>query len=104
MALEPRFVAEDGSFIEIRQALKRIKGSVAIGPPKSPKSVRKILVPENIQYCARLLRDTDKRFIWESPKNPGCPCNPSYFRKKFKEEISQVEGVRVLTPHSCRHT
>ena len=32
------------------------------------------------------------------------PCNPSYFRKKFKEEISSVEGVRVLTPHSCRHT
>ena len=32
------------------------------------------------------------------------PCNPSYFRKKFKEEISQIEGVRILTPHSCRHT
>lgn len=28
----------------------------------------------------------------------------SYFRKKFKEEIASVEGVRVLTPHSCRHT
>lgn len=32
------------------------------------------------------------------------PCNPSYFRKKFKEEIASVEGVRALTPHSCRHT
>jgi len=32
------------------------------------------------------------------------PCNPSYFRKKFKEEISSVKGVRILTPHSCRHT
>lgn len=32
------------------------------------------------------------------------PCNPSYFRKKFKEEIASVEGVRVLTPHSCHHT
>ena len=32
------------------------------------------------------------------------PCNPSYFRKRFKEELSMIEGVRVLTPHSCRHT
>ena len=32
------------------------------------------------------------------------PCNPSHFRKKFKEAISKVEGVRVLTPHCCRHT
>lgn len=32
------------------------------------------------------------------------PCNPSYFRKKFKEEIASVQGVRALTPHSCRHT
>ena len=104
MGLEPKFIAEDGSSIEIRQASKRLKGSVGIGPPKSLKSIRKILVPENIQYCARLLRDTDKRFIWESPKKPGSPCNPSYFSKLFKEAIGTVEGVRVLTPHSCRHT
>ncbi len=30
--------------------------------------------------------------------------NPSYFRDKFKAAISEIEGVRVLTPHSCRHT
>jgi hypothetical protein len=32
------------------------------------------------------------------------PCNPSYFRDEFKKAIGKVEGVRVLTPHSCRHT
>ena len=104
MALEPRFIAEDGSYIEIRQALNRIKGSVTIGLPKSPKSIRKILVPENVQYCARLLRDTDKRFIWESPKNPGCPCNPSYFSTQYKKTLSNVDGIRILPPHNCRHT
>ena len=25
-------------------------------------------------------------------------------RDKFKAAIAEVEGVRVLTPHSCRHT
>ena len=32
------------------------------------------------------------------------PCNPSYFSKLYKEAIAAVEGVRQLTPHSCRHT
>lgn len=32
------------------------------------------------------------------------PCNPSYFRKQFKEALNGIEGVRVLTPHCCRHT
>ena len=35
---------------------------------------------------------------------PDMPCNPSTFRKKFREAIASVEGVRMLTPHSCRHT
>lgn len=34
----------------------------------------------------------------------GQPCNPSHFRNIFKEAIGNTEGVRVLTPHSCRHT
>lgn len=104
LALEPRHIAKDGSAITIEQALVRIKGSVQIGPPKSQDSYRTIPVPENVQYCARLLRDTPNKFIWESPKNPGTPCNPSHFAKQFKLAVGSVEGVRVLTPHSCRHT
>ena len=32
------------------------------------------------------------------------PCNPSTFRTQFQKAVKGVEGVRVLTPHSCRHT
>ena len=32
------------------------------------------------------------------------PCNPSTFRKYFKEALENIPEVRVLTPHSCRHT
>jgi len=32
------------------------------------------------------------------------PCNPSYFAHQFKAAVESVEGVRVLTPHCCRHT
>ena len=104
LALEPRHIAKDGSTITIEQALVRIKGSVDIGTPKSQDSYRTIPVPENVRYCAKLLRDTPNRFIWESPKNPGIPCNPSYFSKLFKAAVGSVKGVRVLTPHCCRHT
>ena len=104
LALEPRHIAKDGSTITIEQALVRIKGSVDIGTPKSQDSYRTIPVPENVRYCAKLLRDTPNRFIWESPKNPGIPCNPSHFSKLFKEAVGSVKDVRVLTPHCCRHT
>ena len=104
LGLEPRHIALDGSTITIEQALVRIKGSVAIGEPKSQDSYRTIPVPENVQYCAKLLREGADQFVWESPKNPGAPCNPSHFSKLFKEAVGSVEGVRILTPHCCRHT
>ena len=103
LGLEPRHIAEDGSTITIEQAVVMEKGTAVIGPPKSYDSYRTVPVPRNVQYCARLLRAVDTKFVWERGKMDA-PCNPSYFRKKFKEELSQVEGVRVLTPHSCRHT
>ena len=32
------------------------------------------------------------------------PCNPSHFHKQFRETLEKIDGVRVLTPHCCRHT
>ncbi len=103
LGLELRHIARDGSSITIEQAVVREKGTVAIGTPKSYDIYRTIPVPELVQYCARNLRDTDKKFIWEVGK-PDIPCNPSHFRNEFKKAIGNIEGVRVLTPHCCRHT
>ena len=104
LALEPRHISEDGSSIIIEQALSRDKGTAVLGTPKSFDSYRNIPVPENIRYCARLLRDTTNKFIWESPKKPGKPCNQSHFRNLYKKTLEAMEGVRVLPPHCCRHT
>lgn len=103
LGLEPRHIAEDGSYIVIEQAVVMEKGTAVIGTPKSQDSYRTVPIPKSVRYCARLLRNVPTKYCWERGK-PDMPCNPSYFRKKFKEEISSVEGVRVLTPHSCRHT
>lgn len=103
LGLESRHIAEDGSTITIEQAVVMEKGTAVIGTPKSYDSYRTVPVPRNVQYCARLLRAVDTKYIWERGK-VDMPCNPSYFRKKFKEELEVIEGVRLLAPHSCRHT
>ena len=103
LALEPQFIEEDGSVIHIRQAVKVIKGTVSIGSPKSKDSIRDIPVPLNVRPCAIKLRDTTDQFIWESPKT-GLPCNPTHFRDVFRKSLEEAGDVRLLTPHSCRHT
>lgn len=103
LALEPRHIEEDGSVVHIRQAVNLVKGSVHVGVPKSRDSYRDIPVPPNLRWCAQELRKVDTKFIWETGKR-DTPCNPTYFRDKFREAIAQIEGVRQLTPHSCRHT
>lgn len=104
LALEPRHISEDGSVIYVRQAVNIVKGTAVVGQPKSRDSYRDIPVPPNVRQCAINLRNTNTMYVWESPKIQNQPWNPSYFRDKFKLAIGQIDGVRVLTPHSCRHT
>lgn len=103
LALEPRHIEPDGSVIHIEQAINMHRGTPLVGLPKSRDSFRDIPVPENLRYCAIALRQTDKMFIWEQ-KKADSPCNPSYFRDQFKKALEAIPEVRVLTPHSCRHT
>ena len=60
-------------------------------------------MPLNVRPCAIKLRDTTDQFIWESPKT-GLPCNPTHFRDVFRKSLEEAGDVRLLTPHSCRHT
>lgn len=103
LALEPRFIEPDGSVIHIRQAVMMAKGTPVISTPKTNDSTRDVPVPEIVRYCAINLRNTDDTFILEARKKDS-PCNPSYFRKKYKEYLERIPNVRFLTPHSCRHT
>jgi integrase len=103
LALEPRHIAVDDSSIRIEQAVNMVKGTAVVGLPKSRDSYRTIPVPRDLQWCTISLRETDKKFIWEAGKE-NHPCNPSHFRKLFKEALEAIPGVQLLTPHSCRHT
>lgn len=103
LALEPRHIEPDGSCIHIRQAVNMVKGKPHIGPPKTANSVRDVPVPPNVRPCAVFLREQAGTFVWESPI-PGQPVNPSHFRDKYRNTLLRIPGVRMLTPHSCRHT
>lgn len=103
LALEPHHIEEDGSVIHICQAVNMVKGRAFVGQPKSRDSYRDVPVPENLRKYAMALRETSYKYIWQSPKR-NAPCNPTYFRDEYKKAIEIVDGVRMLTPHSCRHT
>ena len=103
MGLEPRHIAEDGTYIVVEQAMKRVRGSAEIGNPKNASSFRVIPVPETVRPAAIALRKTTKKFIWEGGRRDK-PCNPSYFGDKFKECLATIDGMPILTPHCCRVT
>lgn len=103
LALEPHHIEEDGSLIRIRQAVSLDKGTVYVSVPKTKDSYRDVPVPECVRWCARELRKTSTKFIFEEKKK-DYPCNPSFYRDEFRKAVASVNGVRQLTPHSCRHT
>lgn len=105
LALEPRHVAEDGSTITVEQAVTRVKGTAIVSSPKSFDSYRTIPVPQSVRHYAVLLREHGgSTYLFESPKNPGNPINPSYFDDQFRKALEGIKGVRMLAPHCCRHT
>ena len=104
IALAPGDIAEDGSTVSVSKAIKTVRGKSALGPPKSKTSKRTIPVPEASRACARYLREHGgKEYIWSLPgKNPLYSVGS--FRRRYYNAIGQVEGVRKLSPHCCRHT
>ncbi|MCR5522452.1 MAG: site-specific integrase [Clostridia bacterium] len=102
LALQPEHIALDGSWINIHQAVVMHKGTAVIGPTKTKESYRTIPVPPNLRKYAVKMRNTDREFCWYGTKTPFI--NPSTFRDYFKEALEEIGGVRILTPHCCRHT
>lgn len=104
LALTKEDIADDGSTITINKAVKTVDGKSKLGPPKSELSERIIPVPDEYRSYALYIRKHEAQpFLWTlSYKNPLCGVET--FRRKYKKEIKKIDGVRVLTPHCCRHT
>ena len=102
LGLSKEHVAEDFSTLYIRQAIHLIKGAVQIGDTKNTHSVRDIPVPKNVQVSLQYLYENARNFLLEGMN--AMPLHPSTYRKYFESALKQVEEVRLLTPHCCRHT
>ena len=97
-------IAQDGSTVMVRRAVKLKDGSkMYIGDVKAEKRERTIDVPPSIRPSAIFLRENADGYIIKG-KNKDMPLHPSTYRKFYRSAIGQVDGVRALTPHCCRHT
>jgi integrase len=97
-------LAPDGSRIEIRRAVKLKKGgSMYIGDVKAEQRERSGLVPPSVRASVLFLRNNADGYILAGRRSKR-PLHPSTYRKFYKSAIQQVDGVRVLSPHCCRHT
>lgn len=104
LGLEPRHIAVDGSTITVEQAVSRKKGTAYMSDTKNETSRRVVPVPSEARKYALLLRNgTEGSLIWESPKKPGHPINPSHFAKLYYGALDST-SVRHLSPHCTRHT
>lgn len=105
LALTNEDLAEDGSYIVVNKEVKMVNGKPVLGSTKSYKSNRVIPVSENYRYIPLWLKNNcGKAFILCAPYRESLLYSTSTFRRKFKRFLSKIPEVRVLTPHSCRHT
>lgn len=97
-------IAPDGSYVNVCRAVKIEKGGgMYIGDVKAERRERVTPVPPESRPSAVFLRSNSNGFILQG-RNPELPIHPTTYRDFYKSAISQVPGVRYLTPHCCRHT
>ena len=74
LALEPKYIAEDGSVIQIRQAINMVKGTPVVGTPKSRDSYRDVPIRP---ACAGVRCSCGSRAVPTSGSRPGSRATPA---------------------------
>jgi len=64
--------------------------------------MRDIPVPSFALESAKYLREQASDFVMKGKLD--LPLNNKTWRTYYKKAIEQIEGVRSLPPHCCRHT
>jgi len=104
LALSKADIASDGSSIDVNKAVQTVNGKSVLGPPKSENSNRTVPVPNDYkQFALYLLAHGSEPYIWTSSKK-----NPLFsvraFQRKYYKMLENIDAVRRLSPHCCRHT
>jgi len=104
----------DASRLSVRQSLKRERGVLRLGAPKTPKSVRTLDMPRLAADALRThgVRQAQDRLIagpaWAGSDfvfstEIGTPVDPSNFRRTFGR-ITERAGLGHWHPHELRHS
>ena len=91
--------------VDVRETLVDINGTIRIGPPKTPASVRSVKVPAFVcEELARLaVTPVDpSHLVFTSPL--GHPVQPRLFRQRFWRSALAAVGLEGLRVHDLRHT
>ena len=105
LALTPRDIAEDGSWVRVNKAVKMVDGIPKLGDPKSYTSRRVIPIAPKYRHIACWLRKNGgQAFLWCSPRQESLLYSTGSVRRKYYRLLEKYPDVRRLSPHCCRHT
>lgn len=105
LALTPRDIAEDGSWVRVDKAVKMVDGIPKLGDPKSYTSRRVIPIAPKYRGIPYWLRENGgQAFLWCAPRQESLLYSTGTVRRKYYRLLEKYPDVRRLSPHCCRHT
>ena len=90
----------DGKVITISKSYQRLKGKDVITPPKTPKSNRRVNIP---QFLADDIRDYKESLYAPQPEDRVIPVAKTFLEKEMKRGI-KFSGMKKIHIHSLRHS
>lgn len=85
--------------IHITKTYSVIDGKTVITPPKTPKSVRDILIPA---FLCEILEDYKKRYYKPLPETRVFQMSRQPYREQMKQHCA-LAGVKRIRLHDLRH-
>lgn len=106
LALSGTDINEDCTAVAIHRAIKMVNGVPQLGTPKSKRGYRMVPIPPSLRVSAahlRLIGGTGLIWRGTNKKHDGL-YSVGAFRRRFYRALKEIGGVRLLSPHCCRHT
>lgn len=100
MALTFGDVDLDGKVITISKSYQRLKGKDVITPPKTPKSNRRVNIP---QFLADDIRDYKESLYAPQPEDRVIPVAKTFLEKEMQRGM-KLSGMKKIHIHSLRHS
>lgn len=90
----------DGKVITINKSYQRLKGKDVITPPKTPKSNRRVNIP---QFLADDIRDYKESLYAPQPEDRVIPVAKTFLEKEMQRGM-KLSGMKKIHIHSLRHS